>query len=120
VQRVDVYHASRDDPAGDRLPVRPGACTRAWPPLIVTSGGWLDHGAIWRLRRSTHAAGIQATMSPHVLRHAYASLARAPGASSADIPDGLGHADPRTTRRYDRAGLRLDRSPGYTLAAQLG
>lgn len=58
-------------------------------------------------------------MSPHVLRHMYATLARDAGASLEDIPDGLGHADPRTTRRYDRAGLRLDRSPGYTLAGYL-
>ena len=31
----------------------------------------------------------------------------------------MGHADPRTTRWYDRARNTLDRSPGYALAAYL-
>jgi integrase/recombinase XerD len=31
----------------------------------------------------------------------------------------MGHADPRTTRRYDRARFTLDRSPGYALASYL-
>ncbi|MGI5186492.1 tyrosine-type recombinase/integrase [Dactylosporangium sp. CA-152071] len=123
VQRVDAYHADREDLAGDRLPVRAGqAGARARRPLVVTgSGGRMDRGAVWRLlRRLARAAGIKTKMSPHVLRHAYATLSRDAGARLEDIQDGLGHADPRTTRRYDRAGLRLDRSPGYTLASYLG
>ncbi len=28
----------------------------------------------------------------------------------------LGHADPRTTRRYDRSRGNLDRSPVYTIS----
>jgi integrase/recombinase XerD len=58
-------------------------------------------------------------MSPHVLRHSYATLARDAGVPLEDVQDGLGHADPRTTRRYDHGGARLDRSPGYRLAQQL-
>jgi integrase/recombinase XerD len=122
VQRVDAYLATRAELAGDRLPVQVGqAGARARRPLVVTdSGGRVDRGAIWRLlRRLARAAGVAVKMSAHVLRHAYATLARDAGASLEDIQDGLGHADPRTTRRYDRAGLRLDRSPGYTLAGYL-
>jgi site-specific recombinase XerD len=122
VQRVGAYHASREDLAGDRLPVRAGQSgARTRRPLLITdSGGRLDRGAIWRLlRRLARTAGITTKMSPHVLRHAYATLARDAGARLEDIQDGLGHADPRTTRRYDRAGLRLDSSPGYTLAGYL-
>ena len=33
--------------------------------------------------------------------------------------DAAGHADPRTTRRYDRARGSLDRHPGYALASYL-
>jgi hypothetical protein len=33
--------------------------------------------------------------------------------------DVLGHADPRTTRAYDRSRHNLDRHPTYTMAAQL-
>jgi integrase/recombinase XerD len=36
-----------------------------------------------------------------------------------DLQDAMGHADPRTTRRYDRARFTLDRSPGYALASYL-
>ncbi len=36
-----------------------------------------------------------------------------------DVQDAAGHADPRTTRRYDRARRNLDRSLAYTLAAFL-
>jgi hypothetical protein len=35
------------------------------------------------------------------------------------VQDALGHADPRTTRRYDRSRHNLDRSPNYLLASAL-
>ena len=34
------------------------------------------------------------------------------GASLRDLQDAMGHASPRTTRRYDRSRGNLDRSPG--------
>jgi integrase/recombinase XerD len=34
-------------------------------------------------------------------------------------PSPLGHADPRTTRRYDQARETLDRSPAYDLGQLL-
>ncbi|WP_445548394.1 MULTISPECIES: hypothetical protein [unclassified Frankia] len=36
-----------------------------------------------------------------------------------DVQDAAGHADPRTTRRYDRARHNLDRHAAYALAAHL-
>jgi integrase/recombinase XerD len=119
LERLDAYLASREDLAGDRLPVLlGGAGARIRRPLFVTeTGGRLDRGAVWRLlRRLAKTAGIAVVMSPHVLRHTYAALARDAGVPLDDVQDGLGHADPRTTRRYDHGGVRLDRSPGYTLA----
>jgi integrase/recombinase XerD len=121
-ERLDAYLASRDDLARDRLPVALGSAgARPRRPLLVTdTGGRLDRGAVSRLlRRLARAAGIDVTMSPHVLRHTYATLARDAGVPLDDVQDGLGHADPRTTRRYDHGGIRLDRSPGYTLAREL-
>jgi len=41
------------------------------------------------------------------------------GATLRDLQDALGHAEPRTTRRYDRSRGQLDRSPGYTLTTYL-
>jgi site-specific recombinase XerD len=118
-RRLDAYLAARTDLAGDRLPVPVGSAgARPRRPLVVTvSGGRLDRGAVWRLlRRLATTARIPVTMSPHVLRHTCATLARDAGARMEDIQDQLGHADPRTTRRYDHGGARLDRAPSYTLA----
>ncbi|MFI1996403.1 tyrosine-type recombinase/integrase [Actinoplanes sp. NPDC020271] len=119
LERLDAYLASRDDLGGDRLPVPlGGAGARTRRPLFVTdSGGRLDRGAIWRLlRRLAKTAGITVVMSPHVLRHTYATLARDAGVPLDDVQDGLGHADPRTTRRHDHGGVRLDRSPSTAAA----
>jgi len=90
-------------------------------PLFVTaSGGRIDRHAVFRLvRRLARAAGIAGweRLSPHSLRHAFATTARAEGVPLEDVQDAMGHADPRTTRRYDRDRHNLDRDPAYTIAA---
>jgi integrase/recombinase XerD len=94
---------------------------RAEGPLFVTStGGRVDRHAVFRLiRRLAARAGIAAAdrLSPHSLRHAFATAARSAGVPLEDVQDAMGHADPRTTRRYDRDRHNLDRDPAYTLAA---
>jgi integrase/recombinase XerD len=94
---------------------------RADGPLFVTAGGArLDRHAVFRLvRRLARQAGIASwdRLSPHSLRHAFATAARAEGVPLEDVQDAMGHADPRTTRRYDRDRHNLDRDPAYTLAA---
>ena len=64
-------------------------------------------------------AGIEKSISPHSLRHSFVTAALDAGASLRDVQDAAGHADPRTTRRYDRARYNLDRYPGYALASYL-
>jgi site-specific recombinase XerD len=90
-------------------------------PLFVTStGARLDRHAVFRLvRRLAQRAGIEAwaDLSPHSLRHAFATTARAEGVPLEDVQDAMGHADPRTTRRYDRDRHNLDRDPSYTIWA---
>jgi len=90
-------------------------------PLFVTgTGGRLDRHAVFRLvRRLAERAGIPswADLSPHSLRHAFATAARAEGVPLEDVQDAMGHADPRTTRRYDRDRHNLDRDPSYTIWA---
>lgn len=92
-------------------------------PLVVTANGQpVDRHAMWRLlRRLAKAALPQLAdrLHPHDLRHACATLALDSGAELRDVQDLLGHADPRTTRRYDRARHSLDRSPTYALASLL-
>ena len=43
-------------------------------------------------------------------------LSRDLGIALEDVQDAMGHADPRTTRRYDRDRHNLDRDPAYALA----
>ena len=104
---LDVYLAARE-------PVVAG-------PLFVTgSGARIDRHAVFRLvRRLAREAGIAGgeRLSPHSLRHAFATTARAEGVPLEDVQDAMGHADPRTTRRYDRDRHNLDRDPSYTIAA---
>ena len=50
-------------------------------------------------------------MTPHSLRHAWATEADRLRVPLQDIQDGLGHADPRTTRRYIAKRNQNDRSP---------
>jgi site-specific recombinase XerD len=92
-------------------------------PLLATSTGRrLDQAALWRLvRRLARAAGIEhwAALSPHSLRHTAITLALDAGVSLRDVQDFAGHADPRTTRRYDRSRDQLDRNATYILAAYL-
>jgi len=92
------------------------------PIFITASGKPMDRIACWRLvRRIARKAGIDAAdrISPHSTRHAFATGALDAGASMRDVQDAMGHADPRTTRRYDRSRHNLDRHPTYTVAAWL-
>jgi len=48
---------------------------------------------------------------PHDLRHAFVTLSLDDEASLREVQDAAGHADPMTTRRYDRARHNQDRHP---------
>lgn len=72
-----------------------------------------------QLGRLCRDAGLPTGVTPHSLRHSYATESLRLGAALQDVQDALGHADPRTTRRYDRSRHNLDRSPNYLLAAAL-
>ncbi|MFY1576555.1 tyrosine-type recombinase/integrase [Verrucosispora sp. WMMD703] len=111
---VDAYLAERA--AAQRVEV-----TQLTGPLLVTaSGARLDRHSVFRLvRRLARSAGIDAwaRLSPHSLRHAFATTARSEGVPLEDVQDAMGHADPRTTRRYDRDRHNLDRDPAYAIWA---
>ncbi|WP_330467242.1 tyrosine-type recombinase/integrase [Micromonospora zamorensis] len=111
---VDAYLAQRATATG--VPV-----TQLTGPLLVTaSGARLDRHSVFRMvRRLARAAGIPAwaKLSPHSLRHAFATTARSEGVPLEDVQDAMGHADPRTTRRYDRDRHNLDRDPAYVVWA---
>jgi len=73
------------------------------------------------IRRLARKAGIPAAdrLSPHSLRHSFATELLGAGVPLQDVQDAMGHADPRTTRRYDRSRHNLDRHPTYKMASQL-
>ncbi len=99
---------------------------RSSMPLIATrSGGRIDQPYVFRLiRRLATAAGLPpelvSRLSPHSLRHAFATLNLKAGVPLEEVQDAMGHADPRTTRRYDRRRLDPARHPAYVLARELG
>ncbi len=91
-------------------------------PLFLARNGVTRYpyrSAHEQLARLCRTAGLPAGVTPHSLRHSYATEALHLGAALQDVQDALGHADPRTTRRYDRNRNRLDRSPSYLLASAL-
>jgi site-specific recombinase XerD len=87
--------------------------------FTTATGKRVDPSTVFRLvRRVAKAAGLPEAdrLSPHSLRHTVATAALDAGAPLRDVQDLLGHADPRTTRRYDRSRGSLDRSPAYLIA----
>jgi integrase/recombinase XerD len=76
-------------------------------------------GAARIVRRVARGAGVEAAISPHSLRHTFVTLALEAGVPLHVVQDGAGHADPRTTRRCDRARHSLDAHSTYALTAWL-
>lgn len=68
------------------------------------------------MRRVTRRAGITKRVGPHTLRHAFITALDA-GVPLRDVQEAASHADPRTTMRYDRARVSLDRHATYIVAA---
>lgn len=91
------------------------------PVFQTATGRRLDRFAAAKIiRRLAQRAGIDKPLSPHSLRHTFVTQALDAGASLRDVQDAAGHADPRTTRRYDRGRHSLDRHPTYAVAANVG
>ena len=93
-------------------------------PLFTTeSGRPVDRTHLFKLvRRLAREADLPHpdSITPHSLRHTFATLATERGADLDDLQDAMGHADPRTTRRYQRSARRLERDTAHLVAAALG
>jgi integrase/recombinase XerD len=90
-------------------------------PIFTTATGkrWNPSEAFRTVQRLAKAAGIEGQISPHSLRHTFATIALDAGTALHDLQDSMGHADPRTTRRYDRARNTLAKAAGYDVARAL-
>ena len=118
--RIDAYLAGRAE--DKRVPV-----------LFATgTGGRLFAADVWRIvRRLAAQAGLPidlaAHLGPSAMRRSFAALYLDSGGALHDPQSALGHADPRTTRRYERpacprpfAPPGLSRGPRPALHARPG
>lgn len=87
--------------------------------LFVTSkGGRMSASQVFRVvRRIARIADVPdpAEVTPHSLRHTFATLALDAGVSLRQVQVDMGHKDPKTTIRYDRARKRLKDAATYKL-----
>ncbi|MDP9333429.1 MAG: tyrosine-type recombinase/integrase [Actinomycetota bacterium] len=87
------------------------------PIFPGTDHGHLDRHAASRIvHRVARRAGITKRVGPHTLRHAFITAALDAGVPLRDVQEAASHADPRTTMRYDRARVSLDRHATYIVA----
>jgi integrase/recombinase XerD len=96
------------------------AAGRTRGPLLTTStGARLTRQHAGKLiKRLGNQIGLP-HLHPHALRHAFVTLSLDEGASLRDVQDAARHADPRTTRRYDRNRNSLNRHPTHRLLGAL-
>jgi integrase/recombinase XerD len=96
---------------------------RTTGPLFITkTGRRMDQPEAWRMvRRLARRAALDGAgeIRPHSLRVFFITGAREAGVALEDVQDAAGHADPRTTRRYDRGRHSLDRHASYAVTAWL-
>lgn len=92
-------------------------------PLFRTrSGARVPRSWVFEaLRRVAVAAAVPQPerITPHGLRHTYVTTALDAGVPLGDVQDAVGHADPRTTKRYDRNRNRLHNSPTHVVGPAL-
>jgi integrase len=103
---IDAYLAGRD----------------SGPIFVTKAGRRMDQPEAWRMiRRIARRAKLDGAgeIRPHSLRVAFITGAREAEVPLEDVQDAAGHADPRTTRRYDRGRHSLDRHASYAVTAWL-
>jgi integrase/recombinase XerD len=99
IQALSLY-LERDRPA---LIARKPETTAVF---VSKSGRPLSRIALWQIvKRHAQAAGLHADVSPHTLRHSFATHLLAGGADLRVVQEMLGHASIATTQIYTRVEL---------------
>jgi integrase/recombinase XerD len=123
--RIDAYLARRPDLADAKgRSGRPEPSHGGTVLFATGTGRRLFAADVWRvMRRLAARAGLPDDLTgrvgPEAMRHSFATLYLDAGGSLSELQEVMGHADPRTTRRYDRERQPPSRSPGDLLAAYL-
>lgn len=107
-QAVDTYLAVRGDAPG--------------PLFLTSSGKALATSYVADLvQRLARDAGLHRPerVTPHTLRHTFATLAHERGASPREIQDALGHSSIETTEIYLHSPRRLENDPSVKVAKVL-
>lgn len=88
-------------------------------PILVTQAGtrMTRTNAAKAVGRIGKQAGIETKVHPHRLRHAFVTIGLDAGIPLHDMQDSAGHADPRTTMRYNRNRFSLDRNATHIVTA---
>jgi integrase/recombinase XerD len=90
------------------------------PIFVGASGERIDSHAAGRIvRRIARRAEIAKRVGRHTLRHAFITAALDAGVPLRDVQEAASHTDPRTTMRYDRARISVDRHATYIVATFL-
>lgn len=85
---------------------------------LVIPGKSISPSAAWKLVRRTAArAGLADIVHPHLFRHGAITAALAGNVPLEKVQDFAGHADPRTTRRYDANRDSLNNPTAHILAS---
>jgi site-specific recombinase XerD len=93
------------------------------PLFAVADGGRVSTGYLFELvRRIAREAGLEYPdrVTPHVLRHTFATMSEESGATVKQIQERLGHTSSATTDIYIHAKNRLETDPSQLVAAKIG